>query len=278
MTIKVLSLFGGYEGARIALDKMGITPTKFYSSEVEKSCIDVVSANYSDIIHLGDVTKWQNWDIDYSEIDLIIAGSPCQGFSCIGEHLAFDDPRSKLFFVFEEILNHAKSIKPDIAFILENVRMKKWCEETITERLGVNPVGYCASLVSGICRDRLYWASWEIEVPMDRGITLSSVLGFDAVGCSRRARYINGKNGKTFQKLELRKDDKANCMTTVSKNCKLFINGEDRYGTVEEYSKLQGVPVDYFNSAKKTNAIKMLGNGFQIDAMIHNLSTCPVIN
>lgn len=28
-------------------------------------------------MHLGSVTDWKTWDIDFSEIDLLIGGSPC---------------------------------------------------------------------------------------------------------------------------------------------------------------------------------------------------------
>lgn len=81
--------------------------------------------NELNIIQLGDVTKWRDWDIDWSKIDLLIGGSPCQGFSSSGKELNFKDPRSKLFFEYNDILNHIKSINPEVKFLLENVKMKK---------------------------------------------------------------------------------------------------------------------------------------------------------
>jgi len=68
---------------------------------------------------LGDITKWENWDIE--KPDLIIGGSPCQGFSFAGKQLNFNDERSKLFFKYVEVLKH---YKPKY-FLLENVKMKK---------------------------------------------------------------------------------------------------------------------------------------------------------
>lgn len=59
----------------------------------------------------------------------------CQGFSFAGKQLAFDDPRSKLFFVYVDILNHIRSVNPSVKFLLENVKMKKEYLDVITEKL-----------------------------------------------------------------------------------------------------------------------------------------------
>ena len=40
--------------------------------------------NYPDIIQLGDINNWKSWDIDWNSINLLIGGSPCQGFSFCG--------------------------------------------------------------------------------------------------------------------------------------------------------------------------------------------------
>ena len=95
----VLSLFDGCSCGQVALDRLGIKP-KYYASEIDKHAIKVTQANYPNTMQLGDITKWREWDIDWSEIDLVMGGSPCQGFSYAGKQLLFDDPSSKLFFVF----------------------------------------------------------------------------------------------------------------------------------------------------------------------------------
>lgn len=110
---------------RIAAERAGFEVENYYASELDKHAIKVTQANWPNTIQLGDVTKWREWDIDWSSIDLLIGGSPCQGFSFAGKQLAFDDPRSKLFFVYVDILNHIKSVSPDVRFMLENVKMKK---------------------------------------------------------------------------------------------------------------------------------------------------------
>ena len=91
--MKVLSLFDGMSCGQIALNRIGFKPDVYYASEVDKYAIKVAQSNYPDTVQLGDVTKWREWDIDWASIDLLIGGSPCQGFSFAGKQLAFDDPR-----------------------------------------------------------------------------------------------------------------------------------------------------------------------------------------
>ena len=151
--INVLSLFDGMSCGQIALDKLGIPVNKYFASEIDKYAIQVAKRNYPDMIHLGDVKE-----IDPDElpkIDLLIGGSPCQGFSFGGKGLNFDDPRSKLFFEFDRLL---KALKPKY-FLLENVKMKKESEQVITDYLGVEPVEINSNLVSAQNRKRLYWTN-----------------------------------------------------------------------------------------------------------------------
>lgn len=175
--MKVLSLFDGMSCGRIALEILNIPVEKYYSSEIDKWAIQVTQHNYPETIQLGDITKWREWDINWSEIDLIQGGSPCQGFSFAGKQLNFDDPRSKLFFVFVDILNHTKEHNPNVKFLLENVRMKKEYQDVITEYLGVEPVEINSALVSAQSRKRLYWTNiGKIEQPEDKEIFLKDII------------------------------------------------------------------------------------------------------
>jgi DNA-cytosine methyltransferase len=129
--MKVLSLFDGMSCGMIALDRLGIKVDTYYASEVDKYAIEVSQKNYPEIIQIGDVCNIKAED--YQDIDLILAGSPCQGFSFAGKQLAFDDPRSSLFFEFVRLL---KEIKPKY-FLLENVNMKKEFLDVISEQVSV---------------------------------------------------------------------------------------------------------------------------------------------
>jgi DNA-cytosine methyltransferase len=174
--VNVLSLFDGMSCGRIALDRAGIPVTNYFSSEIDKYVIEVSNDNYPDIVRLGDINDWHFWGIDPSKIDLILAGSPCQGFSFAGKQLAFDDPRSVLFFKFVDILNWVKSHNPNVKFLLENVKMKKDHLAVITDRVGVEPVLINSALVSAQNRQRYYWCNWNIEQPEDKGVLLGDII------------------------------------------------------------------------------------------------------
>lgn len=170
-TINVLSLFDGMSCGQIALDQLGIKVENYFAAEIDKYAIKVARANYPDTIHLGDVRNVKHDDLPH--VDLLIGGSPCQGFSFAGKQLNFDDPRSKLFFEYVRLL---KALKPKY-FLFENVRMKKESMSLITEILGVEPVAINSSLVSVQNRHRLYWTNIPMEgMPKDRGIVLSDIL------------------------------------------------------------------------------------------------------
>ena len=172
--MNVLSLFDGMSCGRIALERAGIKVDKYFASEIDKHAIKVSQHNYPDIIQLGDVTNWKKWDLP--KIDLIIGGSPCQGFSFSGKQLAFDDPRSALFFEFLEIYRTIRCFNPQVKFMLENVRMKKQSLDVITDLLGVEPIFINSNLLSAQNRPRYYWTNLKTEMPEDLGMGLNDIL------------------------------------------------------------------------------------------------------
>ena len=169
--IKVLSLFDGISCGKMALERAGIQIEEYVAFEIDKSAIQISKNNYPDIIQRGDVTK-----ADFTEFagfDLVMGGSPCQGFSIAGKQLNFEDPRSKLFFEFKRAL---EEVKPKY-FLLENVKMKKEYENLISECLGVEPIEINSNLVSAQNRKRLYWTNIPgVERPADRGIMLKDIV------------------------------------------------------------------------------------------------------
>ncbi len=169
--MNVLSLFDGMSCGQIALDQLGINVDNYYAAEIDKYAIQVAQKNYPNTKHLGDVTQVHSWLLP--KIDLLIGGSPCQGFSFAGKQLNFDDPRSALFFEFVRLL---KETKPKY-FMLENVRMKQEFQDIISDHLGVKPIMINSALVSAQNRVRLYWTNIpNIEQPEDKGIVLKDIL------------------------------------------------------------------------------------------------------
>ncbi|MDA9472065.1 DNA (cytosine-5-)-methyltransferase [Enterococcus sp. 5H] len=169
--MNILSLFDGISCGQVALQRAGIKVNHYYASEIDKYAISVTQKNHPNTIHLGDVQNWREWDLH--KIDLLIGGSPCQGFSFAGKQLNFDDPRSKLFFEYVDVLKH---YKPKY-FLLENVKMKKEYQDIISSYLGVEPIEINSNLVSAQNRRRLYWTNIPgIEQPEDKNILLKDIV------------------------------------------------------------------------------------------------------
>lgn len=189
MGITVLSLFDGMSCGQIALRELGVEIDAYYSSETDKFCIEQTQLNFPDTIQLGDVRGIDAGRLP--KIDLILAGSPCQGFSFAGKQLNFDDPRSRLFFEFHRIAAQATFYNRDVKWLLENVRMKREYEQTISAQLGgLQPTVINSALVSAQNRVRLYWSnirsietslfgrSYDSNIPQpaDCGIYLRDIL------------------------------------------------------------------------------------------------------
>lgn len=173
--MNVLSLFDGMSCGQIALNRAGFKINKYYACEIDKWAIQVTQANYPNTQQLGDVTKVSV--LDLPSLDLVIGGSPCQGFSSAGKRLNFEDPRSKLFFEFVRLLKEARVKNPNVKFLLENVKMKKEYQDVISEYLGVEPIEINSALVSAQNRVRFYWTNLEgVTQPDDRGLVLRDIF------------------------------------------------------------------------------------------------------
>jgi DNA-cytosine methyltransferase len=156
---------------QIALNRLGAKYDKYFASEVDKYAIKVTQANYPDTEQLGCVKDIRLGGLP--NIDLLIGGSPCQGFSFAGRQLNFNDPRSRLFFDYVQTL---QILKPKY-FLLENVKMKQEFQDIVSDLLGVQPIEINSNLVSAQNRKRLYWTNIpNIEQPEDKGITLNTVI------------------------------------------------------------------------------------------------------
>ena len=71
--MNVLSLFDGISAGMLALQRVGIKVDKYYASEIEPNAIAVSKRNFPNIIQLGDVTKWREWNIELNKIDFLIS-------------------------------------------------------------------------------------------------------------------------------------------------------------------------------------------------------------
>lgn len=298
MKIKnVFSAFDGMSCGQIALQKAGISYDNYYASEIDKHAIKVTQHNYPDTIQLGNITEING--VNLPQIDLLIGGSPCQGFSFSGKQLNFDDPRSKLFFEFVRL---KEKCKPKW-FLLENVVMKKEYEQVITKALGVEPIRINSALVSAQNRERLYWTNIpNITQPNDKGKLTKDIVGFESEipYVKETIREIKKYTPRDFQvsiskngrirphRFDYKKSGISEVGTITNPNDKTVAiiashspktyksNPFEIYSlNRQECEQLQTVPLGYTNSVSEHQAKKMLGNGWTVDVIVHILSFIP---
>lgn len=278
--MNVLSLFDGCGMAWQSLKNAGVEVGKCYSSEIEPNAIKVLKDNHPEVEHLGDVEKWESWNIDWSSIDLLVGGSPCQGFSNAGKGGNFNDERSMLFFVFRDIKNHILSVNPKAKVILENVKMKKEWVEKINEEMGIDGFFIDSKDCSPVSRPRWYWANFPIDYPEKNPVDYLS-----CIDQSLELNYMSDgwhnwfKKNKEFQIKKsycaiLKPGDKGITMTTrqYSNWNGNFIqapNGKIRKPTKYELARLCGLPSDYFKSVSQRKAEVLSGNGWDCNVTTH---------
>jgi site-specific DNA-cytosine methylase len=303
--MNVLSLFDGISCGQVALNRAGIEYENYFASEIDKNAILITQKNFPGTIQLGDVENWKSWDLP--RIDLLIGGSPCQGFSKSGKGLNFEDPRSKLFFEYVAIL---KAVKPKY-FLLENVQMKKEWRDVISEYLEVEPILINSELVSAGKRPRTYWTNIPgIKQPKDKGILLESILENGEVDKDKAycldANYFKGTNVKqylsksrrqivwqipeatkkgyvevsegqcidlTFIKSTTRRGrlmlEKSNCLTASSQKMCKVTKDWFRLLTPVECERIQTLPDNYTHGISNSARYKALGNGWTVDVVVH---------
>lgn len=123
MEFRVLDLFCGAGGFSAGFDQV-----KNFSTQVgldfDKYAIETFSKNFPNAISIcGDIldANVKKNVIESSkarQVNMIVGGPPCQGFSLKGKNLGLDDSRN---FLFKEYLNIVQELQPDV-FIIENVK------------------------------------------------------------------------------------------------------------------------------------------------------------
>jgi len=281
----VLSLFDGMACGRVALDRAGIVCDRYFASEIDDHAIKVAQSNYPDIIQFGDVQALKASDLP--KIDLLIGGSPCQGFSRIGKGLAFLDERSRLFFEYVRLL---QDIQPKY-FLLENVIMKKEYQDVISGYLGVEPVIIDSADFSAQKRKRLYWTNIPIascEFPSNACLkdilepngNFKWITNLGVVTKTKNYLQYN-VNGKGHRSASLRAyypESKHGALRGGAPHAaKVSLPAGDVYLvrqlTQLECERLQTVPDFYTREASEHQAKKMLGNGWTVDVIAHILGS-----
>jgi len=268
--MNVLSLFDGISCGQIALDRAGIKVDNYFASEINKYAVQVTKQNFPNTKHIGDVTKVKGANLP--KIDLLMGGSPCQGFSFAGKQLNFSDRRSKLFFEFVRLLEETK---PKY-FLLENVKMKKEYQDIISKYIGISPIKINSNLLSKQNRCRLYWTN----------IPISPITPIDASFNGYLYRLGHGyikdeiKFFKKYPALAAQSPaTKYRIVTDLKSSRKAFDAGDllslrrgqglTRSASPEECEEFQTLPIGYTKGLSKGERFKCIGNGWTVDVIAH---------
>lgn len=304
--MNVLSLFDGISCGKVAAERAGIKIDKYFASEIDLGAIEISKSNHPDTIHLGNINDWQQWELP--KIDLIIGGSPCQGFSRNGKGLNFSDPRSSLFFQYVEVLQYIKKQNPNVKFLLENVAMKKEWLNVIDEILEIKHKEINSRLLSAQNRPRMYWSNIPFSIPEDSNVLLKDILEkvdttnfimhegilFDPTISEAERKLVSNINGEIRIAQATKKGyaiaengDGINLSFPTSKtrrgrviklksptldcqcNVCVLIDGVIRHFTRTELERLQTLPDGYTSAANDRAAKQAIGNGWNIETIAH---------
>lgn len=277
--INVVSLFNGMGTLRQALVNQGFVINKCYSSEIKPYAIELVQHHFPDTIQVGDITKWREWTIDWKIIDIVGSGSPCQDLSAAGKRAGINGTRSSLFFVFVDILNHIKSLNPNVIFFQENVGSANVSDVGIMSRaLGIYPIRINSELVTAQMRDRYYWTNIstkqtmfdevvDISLPKDKKILLNNILTSGKVDKAKHTCLNTGSGKKGSQRYLKHRNETTGMLTLIYED-----NEEVRTVNKIEMCRLQGFPDDYCDILNDTKAGSLLGDGWTLPIIEHFFS------
>ncbi len=275
--INVVSLFNGMGTLRQAFHNLGIKVNRYYSSEIKPYAIQLQQHHFPDVIQVGDITKWREWDIDWASIDFIGSGSPCQDLSAAGKRKGISGSRSSLFFVFVEMFNHIKTLNPNVVFFQENVGSANIGDVgTMSRALGVYPVRINSSLVTAQLRDRYYWTNIrtkqtmfdfvvDIPQPKDKKISLKDILTSGKVDTDKHC-CLKTKKGCVSQEAIKHRNETTGMITVI------YEDGYLRTCNKIEMCRLQGFPDNYCDILTEEKAHSLLGDGWTLPIIEHILS------
>ena len=283
-SINVISLFNGMGTLRLAFHNLGIQVNNYYSSEIKKYAIKLQQHHFPDVIQVGDIRNWREWNIDWKTIDFIGSGSPCQDLSIMGKRGGLNGKNSCLFFDFIDILNHVKSLNPNVKFLQENVASAKKLDVGIMSRLlGVYPVRLNSEVVVAQVRDRYYWTNiktkkdlfdtiTDIEKPKNRNIFLQDIL---TSGIAKEDKH---------KPLMKRMYMMFGYKDKYSEKAQDYLKGREKYGNTLiqedgfvrlankiECCRLQGFPDDYCDIINLKQTASVCGDGWSLPIIEHIL-------
>jgi DNA (cytosine-5)-methyltransferase 1 len=176
MTPTAISLFCGAGGCSLGFEQAGYSI--LYATDKDKAAVATYHKNFhetqcvqANIEHIDFMKIMNTVGIKEGELDILIGGPPCQGFSTAGAHF-WDDPRNELLKNYFKAL---KMIKPKW-FLMENV------EGLLTSNKGSyvsEAVKAFVDLGYQIRLEKIYSQEYGVPQRRKRVLIIGNKLGID---------------------------------------------------------------------------------------------------
>lgn len=291
--MKIISLFDGISGGKLAAERAGLEVDEYVSYEINPIAISISKHNYPDIIQKGNVIT-ANFTL-YKGFDLLLAGFPCQDLSISNiKRKGLTGERSGLF---SETLRALKETEAKYFLIENNYKMPEKDKLIISESLGVNPILIDSSIISAQQRKRLYWTNIPAikDIPQ-KEIYIKDIIEPDIIlpDYYDRVKFSDEKNLTSLSDKPMRIGTidnggqgyrvyssygksitiTANSGGLGSKTGLYLINNKVRKLSPLEAERCQTLPDGYtaVSGLSDNQRLECIGNGWTIDVISYLLS------
>lgn len=274
----------GIEAPIQALRQLKIPHRHIFSSEIDKKAKASLLANYNPEIFYDSIFEPRV----LQQVDVYVAGFPCQPFSKLGLRKGLKDDRINVFYaVVDTIKKCCKKM-----FILENVKellKYKHIFEFLTAELVefdiswkiLNSRHYGVNYAVPQNRERLYIIGmkkplkfiWPKEIdyckPIEEFIDYSCTEQIEYSECYKKREHLFGSSVFVIPSY-LRLDTcvrNQNYCPTLSKNNILLCHKLRRKATIKEYLLLQDFDPSFIQVVSKSNLIGQIGNSMAVNVL-----------
>lgn len=245
-----------------------------FANDFEDVCVRTYRYNHpelpSDKVLKGDIRKIVDNINDYidEDVDIVVGGPPCQGFSSANQQRIIDDPRNELYKYY---IKAVSAILPKFV-LMENVKgMLKVADQVVEDYCNIRgekngkaytyKVAYkllnSADFAVSQSRERLIYIAVRNDVMEDKGITPDTIFSEIAKVNEQNAHYILKDALEAIKPLDAPRVKNTNEIDDDKTGKKIDVNTFN--GNENEYLRLinggRTIPLLYNHKARYVNDI-----------------------